>query len=1570
RIQQTFEVDISLAQLFQAQTIQAQALLIAQADQAQQVLIPTCDHDRPLPLSFAQRRLWFIDQLQPASAQYNMPMALRLQGQLDTVALQQALSLLLQRHAILRTVYATDEHGEGVQIIRDIDTLPVATLDLTHLDDSLQMPRLQQLAREDAQTPFDLSTDIMLRVSLISLAPQQHALLFNMHHIASDGWSMGVMVNEFVTLYRALTLGQSPQLPALAIQYADYAVWQRANMDDQAITAELSYWQSQLKGIPVVHGLNTDTPRPTQPSNRGETLSMSFAAQLAQAITDLAHAENVTPFILMQAAFALLMGRWSGDEEIVVGTPIAGRTKLQLEPLIGFFVNNLVLRNDLSGNPSFIDYLAKARTMTLDAYQHQALPFEMLVEKLSPTRNLSHPPLFQLLFSLQNNQIGKLELPDLTISEVENNYECAKFDISVQVSTATDNLEISWIYNTDIFNQSTIMRMAEAYQTLLTQIISQPAAAIHSYTLVTAPDTQVAAMTYPLAETRLHRLFEQQVARQKQLTAVKYQDQLLSYNSLNQQANRLARYLITQGLQPGDFVGLYVQRSLDMIVALLAILKAGAAYLPVDPASPKARCQYILQDAKARIVVTSTALSSDLASEIQSVCLDSPELQSCLSAFSASNLADTADATDEIMGAAPAYVIYTSGSTGNPKGVVVQHKNVLRLFLAGNEHFAFGPSDCWTLFHSIAFDFSVWELWGALLYGGRLIVVPYDVTRSVADFHLLLQDEQVTVLNQTPSAFYMLADQILAHQQNLPPLRYVIFGGEALEPKRLQSWMHAFGDQQVQMINMYGITETTVHVTYRRISQADCSKPLSCIGRPLADLTAYVCNPWGVPQPVGAPGELLVGGDGVTPGYLNRPELTRERFIDNPFGPGKLYRSGDLVRRLDNGELEYLGRMDHQTKLRGFRIELGEIEHSLLGCAGIQDAVVLLKNAVDGHAYLAAFLVLSSQEYQQAPELDRQQLRDTLLQKIPAYMVPSNFVIVDSIPLTGNGKADRKALLALDDLPISNPSYMAPATRFEAILCDIWQQVLGLATVGVTDNFFAIGGDSIRVIQVLKKAELQGFSLTVKDVFLHQNIAQIARHCQHRQLTVDSQPVPMELLEQDFNKAIWLKPHHIEDGYPVTSLQKQMLLCHDSDATAVGVYQPSVLYRLDDIALKHEILQKALSVIVNRHPALRTHFARNGEHDFVQLVNKHLAVPLPLADLSHLKEPEQEQAVNQLLQENSMQRFALGENCIRFSLVKFSHLHWGLLISCHHAVIDGWALVEIRNELLALYPQLLAGKLTDDTASNENVFKQHVALELEARHCIQHKLAWQQLLSDYVPMPALPSQTVAAVDWLRFDFTIDSSVTADLNHLAVQLQIPLKTLLLHAYQTTLAKIWQWSGITVDVVTSGRSNRLSDPFGGIGLFWNLLPVTMPQHPNRLTCLQLLAQRLLNTDSHALYPRDKLLAMINQRDFSPAAFNYVNFHNAEYLEQQSGGANIRVGATSDKFDYPIKLAMSAALHKQQLSAQLEVNPAYMTADDAEHIVCVIRQQLTDLARLSDSRQPENAPTSLQESTDVRN
>ncbi|MEV7771026.1 amino acid adenylation domain-containing protein [Kitasatospora sp. NPDC086791] len=1080
-------------------------------------LVPVPRAER-MPISPAQRGLWFLHRLEGPSPTYNIPLALTLTGPLDRPALTRALGDLVARHEVLRTVYGEEPDGTPYQRI-----LPAAPLEL---HDG------RSESTEAVRYSFDLSAEPPLRATLFTDGPDRHTLLLLLHHIAGDGASTTPLVRDLAAAYAARLAGREPELPRLAVQFADHAAWQRQRLGTTEEPGPLAlrqteYWRDALAGLPDQLELPTDRPRPAVAGHRGATVPFTLDAEAHTALAGLARSVGGTVFMAVQAGLAALLTRHGCGTDIPVGTPVAGREDEETAALVGYFVNSVVLRTDTSGEPTFRELLARVRDVVLGAHEHADLPFDRLVEELNPARSLARHPLFQVMLAWQSRPDERVELGGgLTAEITAVPSGTAKFDLTLNAGERPGGGIGGFLeYRTDLFDAATVAALGERLARLLTAAATAPDTPIGRLPLIgeeerlralvewnTAPGAARSAAASALdasgpagsaPDATLPELFEAAAEANPRAIAVSCRGEQLDYTELGARADRLARLLAAEGIGPGTIVALALPRSLELVVALLAVAKSGAAYLPLDPDYPADRLAYMLADATPAALLTDRATAPRLpAHDVRRLLVDGPEAER----YPAVPLGPD-ERTRPLRAEDTAYVIYTSGSTGRPKGVPVTHRNVVRLFTATDHWFGFGPDDVWTLFHSYAFDFSVWELWGALLHGGRLVVVPHLVSRDPAAFLDLLARERVTVLNQTPSAFYQLSAADRDRPGSELALRYVVFGGEALELGRLDDWYSRHAEDAPTLVNMYGITETTVHVSYIALDRASAAAgSSSTIGVNIPDLRVYVLDRHLQPVPPGVTGEMYVAGAGLARGYLGRPELTATRFVADPYAElfgergTRMYRSGDLARRRADGVLEYVGRADQQVKLRGFRIELGEIEAVLAAHPAVADAAVVVREDTPGDKRLVAYAVAGSPAAGGAtadgaatgsPVADGptpEDLRAHAAAGLPVHMVPSAVVLLDRLPLTANGKLDRRALPA-PEAPAAGAG-RPPRTPREQQLRELFAEVLGTTAVGVEDDFFALGGHSLLVVRLAGRIrEVLGLDVGIGTLFQAPTVA-------------------------------------------------------------------------------------------------------------------------------------------------------------------------------------------------------------------------------------------------------------------------------------------------------------------------------------------------------------------------------------------------------------------------------------------------------------------------------------------------
>lgn len=1063
------------------------------------------------PASFAQARLWFIDQLVPGNTFYNVPTALRLTGELNLSALEETFQEIVRRHETLRTSFAVVE-GELVQVIATASSLNISlpVIDLQKLDQTEREHYSQQLVSQEYQLPFDLATGALIRVLLLQLEQTEYILLLTLHHIVSDDWSIGVLIRELKTIYTAFALKKPSPLPELTLQYADFADWQRqwwqGDSGEVALQKQLSYWRQQLAGISLLN-LPTDRPRPARQSYQGATQFLELPKSLSKALKTLAQQEGVTLFMTLLAAFQTLLYRYTQQEDISVGTPIANRNRSEIEPLIGFFVNSLVLRANLSENLTFRELLKQVREVTLGAYAHQDLPFEKLVEELHPERNLSIHPLFQVVFALQNAPMEALELPNLILSSMNIDLKTTRFDLEFHLWESTDSFRSLWgekwehtegirgivVYKTDLFDETTISRLIQHFKTLLEAIVIAPEMRISELPLLSLSEQNQLLVKWNNTVTDypkslcIHQLFEQQVQRCSQAIAVAYGNQEITYGKLNIYSNQLAYYLQKKGVGSGVLVGIYLQPSPEMIIAMLGILKAGGAYVPLDTSYPEQRLNFMMNDAQIAVLLTDTSVLKDenLFSSFNRVYLDQD--WEFIEQESQDNLSCELE-SDQI-----AYVIYTSGSTGQPKGVTIPHRAVNRLLLNTN-YIKLETSDKVAQVSNTSFDAATFEIWGALLHGAQLVGINRDITLSPQDFAQQLQQKGISIMFLTTALFQQMARSV---PQAFASLRYLLFGGESVNPRWVKKILKNCPPQN--LIQVYGPTESTTFATYYQVECVAENASYIPIGRPLANTHIHLLDQQLKPVPIGIIGELYIGGDGLATGYLNRPDLTAEKFLIPPENiPSPcLYKTGDLAILKSDGNLEFIGRTDYQVKLRGYRIELGEIEAILSQHPLVIENVVLIWEEIPDEQQLVAYVVsdlcqTSNKQVQNLTFL----LRQFLQEKLPSYMIPSAFVILESFPLTANGKVNRSALTTLNKVNfINEDNYISPRNTVEELLGEIWTKVLGKQSIGVYDNFFELGGHSLLATQLTSRIrDAFKIELSVSQLFEAPTIASLAKY--------------------------------------------------------------------------------------------------------------------------------------------------------------------------------------------------------------------------------------------------------------------------------------------------------------------------------------------------------------------------------------------------------------------------------------------------------------------------------------------
>ncbi|WP_193200007.1 non-ribosomal peptide synthetase, partial [Nostoc sp. MG11] len=1464
RIRTVCQVDLSLRAVFTSPTIAELAVAIAQIATTEPVppIVPV-SIDQPLPLSFAQQRLWFLAQLQPGNIAANLSTAVRLTGNLQISALEHSLQTIYQRHTALRTNFVSI-NDQPHQIIRSDDNWQFSLVDLR----GETAPAIEQLMITAAQQPFDLGQNPLMRCQLIQLSDSDFLLLVCMHHMITDGWSMGIFTQELATLYPAYCGGQPNPLPELPLQYVDFACWQRQWLQGEVLEKQLDYWRQQLAAAPALLELPTTRPRPAIQTTNGASYDFSLSPDLSQSLTQLSQQAGVTLFMTLLAAFDILLYRYSGQTDILVGTPIANRNRTEIEGLIGFFVNTLVLRTDLSGQPNFTQLLNRVREVALGAYAHQDLPFELLVEAIQPQRSLSHTTLFQVMFVLQNTPVTDIELPELTLSPVTVDISTVNFDLILNVTETETGLVGSWEYNTDLFDDAAIARMAGHFQTLLEGIVANPEQCISQLPLLTATEQQQLLVEWNQTqrdyshEQCIHELFELQAELTPDQVAIVFENQQLTYQELNSRANQLAHHLRDLGVKPDVLVGLCVERSLEMIVGLLGILKAGGAYLPLDPDYPQERLSFMLSDSQVTVLLTQQRLLEKLPQyEAQVVCLDTGwqiisqlEQENYISEVSPTNLA---------------YIIYTSGSTGQPKGVMIQHQSLVNFTQTAIIKYGLKSSDRILQFASISFDVAAEEIYPGLSCGATLILRNEEMLSSITTFVQKCRDWELTVLDLPTVYWHQITLELAQEIWQLPnSLRLVIIGGESALPTQLKLWQQ-YVNERPQLINAYGPTETTIEATLCNLSSlASTEYELEVsIGRPIDNVHVYILDQNLQPLPIGIPGELHIGGAGLAKGYLNRPELTQEKFIPHPFSneyQARLYKTGDLVRFQSNGSIEFLGRIDNQVKIRGFRIELGEIEATISQHPIVQTVAVIAREDVSGDQRLVAYLVINQQV---EPTIN--EWRQFLGQKLPDYMIPSAFVYLESLPLTPNGKVDKKNLPTPEFHRHLQDIFVTPRNPVEEILAKIWIDVLGVEQVGIYDNFFELGGHSLLATQLISRVRTTfKVELPLRSLFEAATVAELAQ-CIQQWL----QDVPLSNVPK-------LEAFPRNRQLPLSFAQQRLWFLNQLQPDDIAYNMPLAVKLQGQCKLN--ILEQSLSEIIRRHEALRTNFiTENGQP--VQIIHPADSWQMAMIDLQHLPLTEQEIEIQRLATAEAQKPFALETDLLlRASVLVLSDTEHILLLTMHHIVSDGWSMGIFTQELATLYPAYCGGQPNPlpelplqyvDFACWQRQWLQGEVLEKQLDYWRQQLAAAPALLE----LPTTrPRPAIQTTNGASYDFSLSLDLSQSLTQLSQQAGVTLFMTLLAAFDILL---YRYSGQTDILVGTPIANRNRTEIEGlIGFFVNtlVLRTDLSGQPNFTQLLNRVREVALGAYAHQDLPFELLVEAIQpQRSLSHTTLFQVMF-----------------------------------------------------------------------------------------------
>lgn len=1410
----------------------------------------------PIPLSFGQESLWILCQREPESPFYTNAAAIRLSGALNETALHQSWNELLNRHDSLRTTIITRD-GQPIQKIAASLTLDLPLIDLQidlqTLPAAEQEMTLRTLTQKWVQAPFDLAGSPLIRAQLVRLAPQNHVLLLAIHHLVFDGSSVEILWRDLTTLYQSFAhQTAAPNLKPLPIQYADFALWQRQWLQGKGFNQQLAYWQQQLSGELPVLALPTDRPRPARLSFQGRRQAIALSSDLTQALKDLGQGEGATLFMTLLAAFQTLLYRYTGQTDIVVGTPIAGRSQAAIEPLIGCFVNTLVLRASPQAGLSFREFLRQVRRVALEAYAHADMPFQKLVEALQPGRDLSYTPLFQVMLILQPGALPALELPDLRWDISELDPGAAKFDLTLNVWETAAGME-GWLeYSTDLFDAATIARLIEHLHILLTGIVANPEQSLAHLPLLTPHEQQQFAIwnqtqaAYP--QVSIQQEFEQQVAKTPEAVAVMDGDRTLTYQDLNQQANQLAHYLRSLGVGLETLVGLCCDRSLEAIVGILAILKAGGAYVPIDPGYPVARRRFMLQDSQVRILLTAQPHQRN----VEEMLADGAEGAVPV----VINLNDAAiwahqPVTNLISLVTPdhlAYVLYTSGSTGTPKGLQGLHRGVINRCQWMWQTDPFQPGDVCCQKTSLSFVDSVWEIVGPLLRGVPLVVIPDEVLKDLPQFVATLSAQAVTRLVLVPSLLRALLNRFPALDQRLPHLRLWISSGEALDLALVQQFQRQLPGRS--LLNLYGSSEVAADVTAYWLPESIEATKIS-IGRAIANTTLYVLDTAGQQVPVGVVGELYVGGDGLARGYWNRPDLTAERFIRHPFSDvsgARLYKTGDLVRYRPDGLLDFCGRMDQQVKLRGHRIELGDIEAVLRQHPAVQMAIALLRQDDPDSPQFVAYVVLQPEQ-----SITGAELRQILQATLPDYMVPSAVVVLEQLPLTPNGKVNRQAL------PVPNPAeraaaFVAPQTVAEAQMAVLWAEVLRREPIGIQDNFFELGGHSLLATQLISRVrDVFQVELPLRQLFVMPTVAGLTDYVVQAVVRSHSEATPLNLPP--------ISPLGQQE-YPLSFAQQRLWFLSQLEPNNPAYNIPGAV-RIQG-ALNLAALEWSLNQVIRRHDVLRTTIVtREGQP--VQVVAPVLTLSLPVVDLRSLPTPEQDSQIQQHAQETAQYCLDLTQGPLLYGKVlQLADTDFILLLTLHHIVFDGWSTGVLLGEVAHHYRAYIAGH---QDSPLPDLPLQYGDFAVWQRQWLQREVLHRQLdywkrqlggdrptvsLSTDRPRPAVPTYRGG-----KQAICISESLSAALQTLSQQQGVTLFVTLLASFKLLLYSYSQQPDIWVGSPIANRQHAETQTL--LGFFANTLVLRsrLAGHSRFTNLLAQVQDMTLDAYAHQDLPFEKVV-----------------------------------------------------------------------------------------------------------------
>jgi amino acid adenylation domain-containing protein len=1509
RAKQAFEVELSLRSLFEKPTIeglarQIEAVTKKGRNPVQQ--IRRVDRNQGHMLSFAQQRLWFLDQLEPGSATYNISAGLTVRGELDVRALEESFNRVVRRHEVLRARFY-EEGGRAVQRIEEEMRIGLGVVDLREIVEHEREEEAERLMKEEAGRAFDLEAGGLLRARLMRVGDQEHVMVVVMHHIVSDGWSIEVLKRELMKVYEEEREGREGEEEELEVQYVDYAIWQREWLSGDTLEEELEYWIERLKGAPEEIELPTDRPRPAVQSMLGASIRFEIGEELTERVRKLGQEHSATLYMVLLAAFNALLHRYTSQQDIIIGTPLANRGHVNIEGLIGFFANTLAVRTDLSGNPSFHEILQRVRKTTLEAFDHQYMPFEKLVEVLQPNRDLSRSPIFQVTFALQENLVDTMHVGGLTVTSVELETGYTKYDLSMALQEKGSKVTGVIDYSTALFDEETIDRFAQYYRVLLEAATTDPYQPISELPLLN-PDEREQLIDWNktrrdyLNDRYAHQLIQARAQATPNAQAVTCTGAQLTFVELNARANQLARHLRQSGVGPEVKVALCVERGVEMVVGMLGVLKAGGAYMPIDATYPAARVRYILEDAKCPVMLTQQRLVEELPeTPTKIVCLDSD--------WDLIATHDSEDFDGEVEPENLAYVIYTSGTAGKPKGVEIEHRGLRNLINWYIEEYNVQPSDRASQMASLGFDASVWETWPCLAAGASLHIVDEETRLTSWKLKKWLLDQSITIsFMPTPLAELMIEEKWPATME----LKKVQTGGD-----RLRKYPPA--DIGFELINHYGPTETTVCATRAVVTRTGKAERPPSIGKPIANTQIYLLDDQLGLAPVGIKGEMYIAGKGLARGYCNAPALTAEKFIPDLFSeePGaRLYRTGDLARYLPDGNIEFLGRIDQQVKIRGARMEPAEIEAQLSEHHAVQQAIVLTKQEATGEIRLIGYVAAGKQQVNAA------QLRSHLKQRLPEYMVPSGFVILESLPLTPNGKIDRRALqeLPLEDAQLDE-NYLAPKTAVEEIVAGIWSQLLGVEQAGANQSFFDLGGHSLLATQLVSRIRQSfGIEISVRELFEDPTINALARLVYSR-LTVGAGEQTLAIRRRERKQ------------YEQMLFAQQGLYFMERLNPGGHVFNIPVAARLTG-ELNVEALYRAVKKIISRHEALRTRFSYVGG-EVMQEVVEESTLTFAVTDLAAMEASDREREAKRLIEAESRASFDLEEGpLVRLRIIRLTEQEHLAVLVIHHIVSDGWSMGIFITELATLYEAYsqgqeielneLAAQYADYTAWQKE-WMQGESLERELSY-------WRRQLGEQLPVLKLPTDrprpAVQRYEGRQLKFRIGDELTRRLRLLSRQQEATMYMVLLAAFETMLHQYTSQETMLIGTPVANRNRVETESL--IGFFVNTLVMKaeVKAEESFIDVLRKVKETALGAYAHQDLPFERLVEELRpERDLSRTPVFQVMFsmQNIPLANVELRGLSIEgeeIPAKTAKYDLTMIMAEETGALEGRLEYRIDL------------------------------------------------